>query len=107
MNCVVCCAVLRVRPAAGSACLDALDVEVEPLADVRAMACSGRQQLACFLGGLRFDEPFLDAGDVHRRMKGLQLGLLFEGGQSHDEYLEGESLSDQNFNAWPRREQIV
>src|SRR5262245_28533520 len=106
MNCVVCCAVLRVRSAAESACLDALNVEVETLADVRAMAFSSRQQLACFLGGLRFDEPFLDAGDVHRRMKCLELGLQFEGGHTHDEYLEGESLSDQHFSAWPQREQI-
>jgi hypothetical protein len=34
-----------------------------------------RQQRACFLGGFRFDEPFLDAGDVHRRMKCLELGF--------------------------------
>jgi hypothetical protein len=39
------------------------------------MAFPRRQQLACFLGGFRFDEPFLDAGDVYRRMKCLELGF--------------------------------
>jgi hypothetical protein len=39
------------------------------------MAFPRRQQLVRFLGGFRFDEPFLDAGDVHRRTKCLELGF--------------------------------
>jgi|ERR1700730_1588218 hypothetical protein len=50
--------------AAESTCLDAFDVEVETFAEVRAMAFSGRQECACFLGGFRFDGPLLDAGSI-------------------------------------------
>jgi hypothetical protein len=47
------------------------------------MANAGSQQVASLLRGFSFDIPFLNAGHVHGRVKRLQLGFVFQCGNSH------------------------
>jgi hypothetical protein len=62
---------------------DALDFNIDALADLAPITGAGGQELARFFRSLGLDAPFLHASDVHGRVEGLERGLLFEGGNGH------------------------
>src|SRR4030095_2364173 len=66
---------------------DALDLDIDALADLAAITGAGGEQLVGLFGGVSFDAPLLGARDVDGGVVGLQrgpvFGPLFESGNSH------------------------
>jgi hypothetical protein len=56
---------------------DPLNLDIDALTDLAAIAGAGREQLARVLGGLRFDTPLLHTRDGNGRVEGLERGPLF------------------------------
>src|SRR5262249_27605880 len=54
---------------------DALNLDVDALADLTAITGPGSEQFMCLFGGLRFDAPLFDARDLHGGVVSLEDGL--------------------------------
>jgi hypothetical protein len=74
---------------------DRLHFDIDALADLAPITNAGGEQLARFFRGLGLDAPLLHACDLHGRVKGLERGLRFEGGNGHGR-LRDESHADKD-----------
>src|SRR5205823_5849941 len=62
---------------------DALNLDVDALADLTAITGPGSEQFARLFRRLRFDTPLLDTRDLHGGVVSLENGLQLESGNSH------------------------